>query len=89
MLSEITASPNPMEEQTYMFQDSWTYQTFIPYTSSPNLGSFSTMGARGEAGIIRKIPVTSDYGYVIQERSYMEYDLIECSKQALSVLDFP
>jgi len=32
------------------------------YISSPNLGSFSTMGARGEAGIIRKIPVTSDYG---------------------------
>ena len=58
------------------------------YISSPNLGSFSTMGARGEAGIIRKIPVTSDYGYVIQEKSYMEYDLIECSKQTLSVLEF-
>jgi hypothetical protein len=46
------------------------------------------MGARGEAGIIRKIPVTSDYGYVIQEKFYMEYDLIECSKQTLSVLEF-
>jgi hypothetical protein len=46
------------------------------------------MGARGEAGIIRKIPVTSDYGYVIQEKSFMEYDLIECSRQTISVLEF-
>ena len=33
LLSEITASTNPMEEQTYMFLGFWTYRTFTTYTS--------------------------------------------------------
>ena len=33
------------------------------YLASPNLSSFTTMGARGEANIIKKIPITSDFGF--------------------------
>ena len=35
------------------------------YISSPNLGSFSTMGARGESNIIKKGPCTSVFGFLI------------------------
>ena len=58
------------------------------YISSPNLGGFASIGPRGESGIIRKVPVTSDFGYIIQEKSVTDYDLIECPKQAIPVLEF-
>ena len=77
-----------MAVQTYMLVAFWIYPTFIPYISSPNLGSFTTLGPRGEASIIRNRLVTSDCGYVIQDKSFVEYDLLECSKQTLSMLEF-
>ena len=35
------------------------------YLRSSTLGSFQTIGARGESDIIKKIPVSSGYGYLI------------------------
>ena len=33
------------------------------YVSSPNLGTFTTIGPRGEQTIINKIPVSSEFGH--------------------------
>ncbi len=33
------------------------------YLSSPNLGCFTTIGPRGEQTIIKKIPVSSEFGH--------------------------
>lgn len=58
------------------------------YLSSPNLGTFTTIGTRGESTIIKKIPVSSDFGYMIIDRSVSVHDYLECGKCTLKTLEF-
>ena len=58
------------------------------YLSSPNLGCFTTMGPRGEQTIIKKIPVSSEFGYMIIDRSYSQRDYLECGKTTIRTLEF-
>ena len=58
------------------------------YLSSNNLSSFTTLGARGESNIIKKIPVTSDYGYLIVDSFTSNHDWLDCSNTVLSNLEF-
>ena len=58
------------------------------YITSPNLGSFTTLGPRGESNIIKKIPVTADYGYMIHDSVVVNHDWINVSKQQLKLLEF-
>ena len=58
------------------------------YISSPNLGSFKTIGPRGESTIIKKIPVSSEYGYMIIDRYSTANDYLDCSKSNLKTLEF-
>ncbi len=58
------------------------------YLSSPNLGCFSTMGPRGEQTIIKQIPVSSEFGYMMIDRSTSQHDYLECGKITLRTLEF-
>ncbi len=58
------------------------------YLSSPNLGNFTTIGPRGEESIIRKIPVSSEFGYMIIDRNTSNHDYLECSKASLKTIEF-
>lgn len=58
------------------------------FISSPNLGSFSTMGARGESNIIKKVPVSSDFGYLIIDSFTSPHDFLDCSKLTLGTIEF-
>ena len=58
------------------------------YLTSPNLSSFTTMGARGEANIIKKIPVSSDFGYLIIDSYTSNHDWLDCSNLTLNNLEF-
>ena len=58
------------------------------YLSSPNLGSVSTIGPRGEQTMIKKIPVSSEFGYMIIDRSASQHDYLECGKTTLRTLEF-
>ena len=59
------------------------------YLHSPNLGSFQTLGARGEQTIIKKIPVSSNQGEMIfQDYNPGAVDMLDCSKQTLRQLEF-
>ena len=58
------------------------------YLSSPNLGTFTTIGTRGEATIIKKVPVSSDFGYMIIDRSVSVHDYLECGKCTLKTIEF-
>ena len=58
------------------------------YISSPNLGSFSSIGARGESNIIKKVPGTSDFGFLIVDTFTSPYDFSDCSKLTLNTLEF-
>ena len=58
------------------------------YISSPNIANFKTMGSRGESDIIKKIPVSSDYGSVIYDQVVANHDYIDVSKLQLNILEF-
>jgi hypothetical protein len=58
------------------------------YISSPNLGSYSTLGARGESNILKKVPVTGSYGCMIVDSSTSNHDFLDCSDQCLSTIEF-
>ena len=58
------------------------------YMSSPNLGSYTTLGPRGESNIIKKIPVTSSYGSMIIDQYTSNHDFLDCSDQTLCTLEF-
>jgi hypothetical protein len=58
------------------------------FISSPNLGSFNTLGSKGEANIICKVPVNADFGYLILANIIAPHDFLNCSKQTLRTVEF-
>lgn len=58
------------------------------YITSANLSTFQTLGPRGESNIIKKIPVTTDYGFTIFDNVVASHDWIDVSKQLLKTLEF-
>ena len=58
------------------------------YLSSPNLGTYTTLGSRGESNILKKIPVTSNYGYLIVDSNTSNHDFLDCSDQTLNTIEF-
>jgi len=79
-----------------------TYNSSSPYTSgflellsirniyihSPNLSSYTTYGGKGESNIIKKIPVSSDFGYLIIDNYTSTHDWLDCSNLTLSCMEF-
>ena len=58
------------------------------YLSSPNLGTFTTLTATGEQSVIKRIPITGDYGYTIIDTVTSAHDMLECSRVTLTTLEF-
>ena len=58
------------------------------YLVSPNLGTFDTLTVTGEQGVIKKIPITGDYGTVILDKVQSIYDQLECSRVTLTTIEF-
>ena len=57
------------------------------YITSPNLGAFDTLGPRGEQNIVKKVPVSADWGYVIFDSVVSEHDYIDVSKGYYKTLE--
>ena len=58
------------------------------YISSPNLGSYTTIGPNGQQTIIKKVPVSADFGYVIFDELMPTNDYLDCSRQSLKTIEF-
>ena len=58
------------------------------YLHSPNLSSFTTYGGKGESNIIKKIPVSSDFGYMIIETFTSTHDWLSCANLSIGCLEF-
>ena len=58
------------------------------YIYSPNIGSFSTLGPRGECNLVKKVPVSSSYGYAMVDNAVAPHDFIDVSRQLLNTLEF-
>ena len=79
---------NYLIHQTHTHQDLGLLSIRNIYLHSPNLSSFSTYGGKGESNIIKKIPVSSDFGYLIIETFTSTHDWLDCSSLTLSCLEF-
>jgi hypothetical protein len=55
---------------------------------SPNISSFNTIGCNGESSIIKKIPVSSNYGDMIFNGIASSNDCLDCSKATWKTLEF-
>ena len=58
------------------------------YMRSPNISSFNTIGCNGESSIIKKIPVSSNYGDLVFNNITAANDFLDCSKQTWRTLEF-
>lgn len=59
------------------------------YLISSNLGSYTSLGPKGERNIVKKIMVTQNYGYnTVESASFSGDDYIDVSKQSLKTLQF-
>ena len=58
------------------------------YMYSSNLGTFKTIGCKGEVTIIKKVPVTADTHQMIFSSVTSESDWLDCSRQTLKTLWF-
>ena len=57
------------------------------YITSPNLGSFDTL-ATFSNNIIKKVPVTAGYGFMVVDQVMTTNDYLDCSRQTLRTLEF-
>ena len=58
------------------------------YIHSANLGSFKTIGPKGESTIIKKVPVTANPNEMIFSTVTSSSDYLDCSRQTLKTISF-
>ena len=58
------------------------------YIHCPNLGHYNCIGVRGENSIVKKVPVSSSFGYLILDSVVAPHDKIDVSRQTLKTMHF-
>ena len=58
------------------------------YMRSPNLTSFTTIGPDGSSSIVKKVPVTSNYGEMIFSNITSGSDFLDCGRATWRTLEF-
>ena len=58
------------------------------YMHCPNIGHYNCIGVRGENSIIKKIPVSSSFGYLILDSVVAPHDKIDVSRQSIKTMRF-
>jgi hypothetical protein len=57
------------------------------YIHCPNLGHFNSVGCRGENSIIKKVPVSSSFGYLILDSVVAPHDKMDVSRQTVKTIE--
>ena len=58
------------------------------YIHSTNLGHYNSIGVRGENTIIKQVPVSSSFGYLIMDSVVAPHDKVDVSRQLVKTLNF-
>ena len=58
------------------------------YIHCPNIGHYNCVGVRGENSIVKKVPVSSSFGYLILDSVVAPHDKIDVSRQTLKTMHF-
>ena len=57
------------------------------YITSPTIGCYDTISTFSN-NVIKKVPVSADYGYMIVDQFLAPNDYLDCSRQTLKTLEF-
>ena len=57
------------------------------YITSPSLGSYDTLATFSQ-NVVKKVPVTVDYGYMIIDQFLAPNDYLDCSRMTMKTLEF-
>ena len=57
------------------------------YIHSPSLRNYNSIGVRGESTIIKKVPVSSSFGYLIIDSVVAPHDKIDVSRQLIKTIE--
>jgi hypothetical protein len=87
-INEIWRNETSIETSSYESRCLDLRNVMNVYTTSPYLGGFATLGPRGECNIIKKVPVSSDFGDPILEVVVSANDYLYVSKQVLHNMEF-
>ena len=58
------------------------------YIHCPNLGHYNSTGVRGENSIIKKVPVSSNFGFLILDSVVAPHDKLDVSHQSIKTMHF-
>ena len=58
------------------------------YIHCPNLGHYNSVAVRGESSSIKKVPVSSSFGYLILDSVLAPHDKLDVSRQSLKTMHF-
>ena len=57
------------------------------YIHSPNIGNYNSIGVRGEDTIIKKVSVSSSFGYLIIDSFVSQHDNLDLSRQLIKTME--
>ena len=57
------------------------------YIHSPSIGNYNSIGVRGESTIIKKVPVSSSFGYMIIDPIVSQHDKTGVSRQLVKTME--
>ena len=87
---KLTEGNSPLYNYTNSFTSNFVNLNSIRnlYITSSNLGNYNSIGANSERTIIKKVPVDSDFNYMIHNNQITGLDYIDVSKQTLKTINF-
>ena len=83
--------PDSVQSPSEMFSESGCIDLLNVhsiYIHSPNLGNYSSIGVGGESTIIKQVPVSSGFGYLISDSVVAPHDKIDVSRQLIKTMEF-
>ena len=58
------------------------------YIHTTNLSTYNSLSPNGNKNVIKKIPITTSYGYLQSHFSVLDQDFLDVSKMTLKTIDF-
>ena len=58
------------------------------YIHCPNIGHYNSVGVRGENSIIKKVPISGGFGYLILDSVVAPHDKLDVSRQSIKTMHF-
>ena len=83
-----TPLPVSSKQPTTSHLDMLIFVRSETYLIISTLGTLNSMSVTGDLGILKTIPVCSDYNQLIYDQRVLGMDYLDCSNQTWSIIEF-